>query len=94
MAEFDGNPGSTVIIVYSPTNVSPSEEAEKFYEDLRNVLRDVPAHNFLMVLGILNARLGREDVLFTYHDTTNRNGALLAELLSETGFLTDNTLLK
>lgn len=95
MAEFDGNPGSTVIVVYSPTNVAPSEETEKFYEDLRNVLRDLPAHNFLMVLGVLNAaRLGPEDVLFTYHDTTNRNGALLAELLSETGFLTDNTLLK
>ena len=87
MAEFHGNPGSTVIVVYSPTNVAPSEEAEKLYEDLRNVLRDVPAHNFLMVLGVLNARLGPEDVLFTYHDTTN-------QLLSETGFLTDNTLLK
>lgn len=87
MAEFHGNPGSTVIVVYSPTNVAPSEEAEKLYEDLRNLLRDVPAHNFLMVLGVLNARFGPEDVLFTYHDTTN-------QLLSETGFLTDNTLLK
>lgn len=94
MAEFDGSPGSKVIVVYSPTNVAPSEEAEKFYEDLRDVLRDVPAHNFLMVLGVLNATLIPEDVLFTYHDTANRNGALLAELLSETGFLADNTFLK
>ena len=94
MADVDGNPGSTVTVVNSPRNVAPSEKVEKFYEDLQNVLRDVPAHNFPMVLGAFNARLGPEDVPFTYHDTTNRNGALLAELLSETGFLADNTLLK
>lgn len=94
MAEVDGIPGSTVPVVNFPRNVAPSEEVEKFYEDLQNVLRDVPAHNFPMVLGVFNARLGPEDVPFTYHDTTNRNGALLAELLSETGFLADNTLLK
>lgn len=65
MAEFDGNLASTIIVVYSPTNVAQSEEVNKFYEDLRNVLRDVPAHNFLMVLGDFNTRLGQEDAPFT-----------------------------
>lgn len=58
MAEFDGNLASTIIVVYSPTNVAQSEEVNKFYEDLRNVLRDVPAPNFLMVLGDFNTGLG------------------------------------
>ena len=65
MAEFDGNLASTIIVVYSPTNVAQSEEVNKFYEDLRNVLRDVPAHSFLMVLGDFNTGLGREDAPFT-----------------------------
>ena len=66
MAEVDGNPGSTLTVVYSPRNVAPSEEVKKFYEDLQKVLRDVPAHNFPMVLGVFNASLGPEDVPFTY----------------------------
>ncbi|KAF3837945.1 hypothetical protein F7725_009713 [Dissostichus mawsoni] len=51
IAEFSGNPVTTVIVVYSPTNVAPSEEVEKFYEDLATAVRDVPAHNFLAILG-------------------------------------------
>ncbi|KAJ8406462.1 hypothetical protein AAFF_G00300360 [Aldrovandia affinis] len=61
IAEFSGNPVTTVIVVYSPTNVAPPEEVEKFYEDLATAVRDVPAHNFLAILGDFNARLGPED---------------------------------
>lgn len=74
IAEFSGNPVTTVIVVYSPTNVAPSEEVEKFFEDLVTAVRDVPAHNFLAILGDFNARLGPEDAPFPYHDSTNRNG--------------------
>ena len=34
-ADFEGNPVTTVMSVYSPTNVAPIEEVEKFYDDLR-----------------------------------------------------------
>ncbi|KAK1902375.1 Craniofacial development protein 2 [Dissostichus eleginoides] len=77
IAEFSGNPVTTVIVVYSPTNVAPSEEVEKFYEDLATAVRDVPVHNFLAILGDFNARLGPEDAPYPYHDSTNRNGAYL-----------------
>ncbi|KAJ8389317.1 hypothetical protein AAFF_G00121820 [Aldrovandia affinis] len=70
IAEFSGNPVTTVIVVYSPTNVAPPEEVEKFYEDLATAVRDVPAHNFLAILGDFNARLGPEDARFPYHDST------------------------
>ena len=79
IAEFSGNPVTTVIVVYSPTNVAPSEEVEKFFEDLETAVRDVPAHNFMAILGDFNARLGPEDAPFPYHDSTNRNGAYLME---------------
>ena len=43
-AEFDGNPKTTVIVVYAPTNCADEVEVEEFYNDLRGTLQDVPAH--------------------------------------------------
>ncbi|KAJ8393714.1 hypothetical protein AAFF_G00057670 [Aldrovandia affinis] len=94
IADFDGNPVTTIMVVYSPTNVAPVEEVEKFYEDLRTTVRDGPAHNFLAILGDFNARLGPEDAPFTYHDSTNRNGEHLAALLTEHELLAANTLFR
>ncbi|KAJ8372628.1 hypothetical protein AAFF_G00280930 [Aldrovandia affinis] len=90
IAEFSGNPVTTVIVVYSP----PPEEVEKFYEDLATAVRDVPAHNFLAILGDFNARLGSEDARFPYHDSTNRNGAYLTALLMEHELLPANTMFR
>ena len=91
VAEFDSNPVTTVIVIYSPTNVSPNEEAEEFYGKLGEVVRSIPAHNFLAVLGDFNARLGPEDSKFTYHSETNRNGEFLADLILEQCLLAANT---
>ena len=90
IAEFDGNPKTTVIVVYAPTNEADEEEVEVFYRDLRNTLQDVPAHNFLAIIGDLNARLGPEDAPFTFHAETNRNGKYLSELLAEFGLVAAN----
>ena len=91
VAEFSGNPATTVIVCYSPTNAAPEEEVEKFYEELRVAIQTVPSHNFLVILGDLNARLGTEDVPFSFHDETNRNGKYLADLLTEHELLAANT---
>ena len=93
-ADFEGNPVTTVMSVYSPTNVAPIEEVEKFYDDLRTAIHHVPAHNFLIILGDFNARLGPEDAQFTYHTNTNRNGEHLAALLTEHELLAANTLFR
>lgn len=92
IAELSGNPVTTVVVVYSPTNVAPSEEMEKFYEDLATAVYDVPAHNFLAILGDFNARLGPEDVPFSYHDSTNCNGTHLPALLKEHQVLATHTM--
>jgi hypothetical protein len=52
VAEIDSNPVTTVIVVYSPTNVVVVEES--FYESMEEIIRDVPAYNFLAVLGDFN----------------------------------------
>ena len=94
IAEFSGNPVTTVIVVYSPTNVASSDEVEEFFEDLVTAVRDVPAHNFLAILGDFNARLGPEDAPFPYHDSTNRNGAYLTAFLTEHELLAANTIFR
>ena len=83
IAEFDGNPKTTIIVAYSPTNVADESKVEEFYEALRNTINDVPAHNFLVVMGDFNARLGPEFVPYSYHDKSNRNGGFLGEMMVE-----------
>ena len=79
VAEFAGNPESTVMAVYSLTNCSPENEVEEFYNILGDAIQRKPAHNFLIVLGDFNARLGPEDALHTYHSPTNKNGSHLVD---------------
>ncbi|KAJ8401509.1 hypothetical protein AAFF_G00384280 [Aldrovandia affinis] len=93
-ADFEGSPVTTVMSVYSPTNVALIEELERFYDDLRTAIHHVPAHNFLIILGDFNARLGPEDAPFTYHTNTNRNGEHLAALLTKHELLAANTLFR
>ena len=57
IAEFDGNPKTTIIVAYSHTNVADESQVEELYEGLRNSTNNVPAHNFLVVIGDFNARL-------------------------------------
>ena len=94
VAEFEGNPVTTVMSVYSPTNTTPDEVVEEFYNELGAAIQRVPAHNFLVILGDFNARLGPEDAPFTFHSETNRNGGHLSALLTEHGLLATNTLFR
>ncbi|XP_062599773.1 craniofacial development protein 2-like [Saccostrea cucullata] len=94
VAEFDGNPLTTILVIYAPTNYAEESVIEEFYTELRNVLQDVPAHNFLALMGDFNARLGPEHVPHPFHELTNRSGNYLAEILVEFGLLAVNTQFK
>ena len=83
IADFEGNPKSTVIACYSPTNCSSDDDINDFYNELRSVVENVPAHNFLSIPGDFNAKLGHDDAKFTFHSETNRNGELLIDLMEE-----------
>lgn len=88
IATFNGNPQTTIISCYSPTNASEPNAAEEFYSDLANLIKEVPKHNVILVGGDMNAQIGKDDCKGTYyHDTTNRNGHLLLELMSECGMV-------
>ena len=58
---FQGKPFSiTVIQVYVPT--SNAEEAERFYEDLQDLLELTPKIDVLFIIGDWNAKVGSQEI--------------------------------
>ena len=58
---FQGKPFNiTVIQVYVPT--SNTEEAERFYEDLQDLLQLTPKKDVLFITGDWNARVGSQEI--------------------------------
>ena len=70
----------SVISVHAPTEEKTDEEKEKFYEDLQIIHNKIPKHDIVIILGDLNAKIGKEDVYqnvadkHTLHKISNRNG--------------------
>ena len=88
--ELTGNPKITIISVYSPHNGSPADEVEEFYKSLSETVEQVPLHNFLMIIGDFNAKLGPQDARFTFDNDTNRNGELLVDFMDEFNLFSAN----
>lgn len=49
IATFNGNPKTTVISCYSPTNVCDETDVIQFYDELASLVRSVPKHNLLAI---------------------------------------------
>ena len=57
---FQGKPFNIMVIqVYAPT--SKSEEAERFYEDLQDLLELIPPKDVLFIKGDWNAKVGSQE---------------------------------
>ena len=54
IATFNGNPQTTIIRCYSPTNVSELDIAEKFYSELADLIKEIPKHHVILVGGDMN----------------------------------------
>ena len=91
IADFEGNPKTTVISCYSPHNNSTDDDINDFYNTLRSTVENVPAHNFLLIPGDFNAKLGPNDAKFTMHSATNRNGDHLVDFMEEFSLCPANT---
>ena len=90
LLELDGNPKTTVVYVYSPTNSSSPEEIEDFYTTLRATIEQVPLHNFLVIAGDLNSKLGSDEARFSFNCKTNRNGEMLIDFIQEFNLFISN----
>ena len=89
--ELEGNPKTTVMCVYSPHSSSLDSDIEDFYTKLRSTVEQVPKHNFLVISGDLNAKLGPDNARFTYNEEQNRNGDHLIDFMEEFSLFSANT---
>ena len=59
---LQGKPFSiTVIQVYAPTSNPEETKAERFYEDLQDLLELTPKKDVLFIIGDWNAKVGRQE---------------------------------
>jgi exonuclease III len=72
----------SIINAYAPTEDKTDESKEQFYDDFQNILDSMPKSDITVILGDLNAQLGKEAIYsevtenYTIHDETNRNGEM------------------
>ena len=59
---FQAKPFNIVVIqVYAPTSNAEGAEAERFYEDLQDLLELTPKKDVLFIIGDWNAKVGRQE---------------------------------
>ena len=60
---FKGKPFSvTVIQVYALTSNTEEAEAERFYDDLQDLLELTPKKDVLFIIGDWNAKIGSQEI--------------------------------
>lgn len=70
----------TFINIYAPTEVSEETTKDDFYGKLDSVFNGVPKNDIKIVLGDMNAQIGKEEVYhptignYSLHEVTNDNG--------------------
>ena len=75
--------------MYAPTEDKEKEEKDKFYEQLEILCEKVPKHETLVIVGDVNAKIGKEEYIEnvagkeTLHSRTNDNGRRICGLAAE-----------
>ena len=88
---FQGKPFNiTVIQAYAPTSNTEETEVERFYEDLQDLLEQIPKKDVLFIIGDWNAKVGSQE-------TPGVTGKFGLEIWNEAGqrpieFCQENTL--
>ncbi|KAI8495015.1 hypothetical protein Bbelb_270010 [Branchiostoma belcheri] len=88
----------TLFSVYAPTLQADPTDKDKFYTDLRRLVRNTPAGDKVIILGDFNARVGRDSVAWKgalrKHGVgnCNENGRLLLEFYPELQLAITNTI--
>ena len=84
IATFNGNPRTSIISCYSPTNVSEETELVTFYDELSSLVCSIPKHNVLVIGGDMNAQIGKNgNNKYSLHNMSNRNGQHLIDFMIE-----------
>ena len=89
IASFKSNPETVFVYCYSPHNLAPLEEVERFHEQLGNLTSTIPSHNNLIIGDDFNVRISGK---FSYHSVVNRNGEFLETFFQQHNLLAGNML--
>ncbi|PSN45867.1 hypothetical protein C0J52_19674 [Blattella germanica] len=87
----------TLINVYAPTEEYQDNIKEQFYDDLQYVVDHIPRSDTTIILGDLNAQLGKEACFgnvtgkHTLHEITNQNGEYLCQFVTENDMIVMST---
>ena len=69
VSTFNGNPGTTIIFCYSPTNASNETELLTFYNELYPFVRSTHKHSVLIIGGDMNAQIGKDKTITFIYTT-------------------------
>ena len=95
-----GSCSLTVIRAYAPTLLAKDDDKEEFYNNLGNLIKEVPPSNKLLLLGDFNARVGTDadswDGVLGHHGVgaENSNGTMLLSLCTRNKLIITNTLFR
>ncbi|KAJ4437536.1 hypothetical protein ANN_17681 [Periplaneta americana] len=87
----------SLINVHAPTEMKPNEEKDTFYALLERAFDSCPSSDIKMVLGDLNAQVGKEEIYYptigkySLHDSSNDNGQRLIEFATSRGMVIGGT---
>ena len=82
------NPQITITSAYALTESARLESKDSFCDELHTVISSIPVHNFVIVLGDFNARIGKISFdsfpkiigRYSYYQSTNDNSKRLVRL--------------
>ena len=88
----------SILIAYAPINAASEEDKDQFYSTVQAAMKDIPAHDVLLLLGDFNARVGsnntdRERVMGKHGvGECTDNGERLIDLCEENNLVIGGTL--
>ena len=86
----------TAIQVYAPTSNAEESEVEQFYEDLQDLLEQIPKKDVLFIIGDWNAKVGSQETPGVTGKfglgIWNKAGQRLIEFCQENALVISNTL--
>ena len=81
VANFSGNPATTIICCYNPTNFSDDSDAPEFYNTVSEVIKKLPGNNLNVICGNMNAQISPLYCYgFSFTKKTNRNGQFMLDM--------------
>jgi len=87
---------SVLTITYSTEE--KTQEEDKFYDNSEHTINEIPQSRIRIVLGDLNAKLGKEKILrstignHSLHNVTSKNGLRLIDFASGGGLVVKSTI--